>query len=93
MSNYERGRKFGLRQARVLVKRLEYGGDSCMVVHSCDLLDELDGLINEITTDRHGNENYLQIGDKKLCFYTWPNGDYCGLLWDHEEDHRGPTPE
>ena len=86
-SNHERGRKLGLRQARLIVKRLEYPGDACMVIHSCQLIEELDDLINEITVDRHGNENRIYLNGRFICQYTWPDGDYCGLPWDHEEPH------
>lgn len=91
--NHERGRKLGLRQARVLAKRLEEEGDYCMVIHSCEFFNELEALIEDVHIDRHGNENRIYDNGRFLCQYTWPDGDYCGLPWDHEEDHRGPTPE
>ena len=38
--------------------------------------------------DRHGNENSAVIDGERICFYTYADGDYCGLPWNHAEDHR-----
>lgn len=31
-----------------------------------------------------GNENYFTVKERRICAYTYENGDYCGMSWEHE---------
>jgi hypothetical protein len=55
--------------------------------------------------DRWKNENYYIFDGEKVCGYAFANGDYCGLLWNHDayegsddwpavfdQPHRPPHP-
>ena len=54
--------------------------------------DDVRPAMTQITVIAHPapNENHEVIDGVDTCTYTWPNGDYCGLRYQHCGPHNEP---